>query len=127
MRVEVFVWAVAIAVGLAAGTWSALTSAPENPLSRAALALTLSSAQSAELPAETVRADTQGSPSLGVQVATWVSHAVLDFLKTAWWVLPLPILFSLWRQFRAYEVCRACGSRELVPVVTPHGLEPPVF
>jgi hypothetical protein len=56
---------------------------------------------------------------------TWITRKLVDFLKTAWWVLPLPILFSLWRQFRGYEVCGHCGSRELVPVVVPHGDEPP--
>jgi hypothetical protein len=61
-----------------------------------------------------------------MRIADSIYSVVAGFLKAAWWVLPIPIFFSLWRQLKHYEVCRVCGSRDLVPVVAPHGEEPPL-
>jgi hypothetical protein len=120
-RTEVSVWAVAIIVGLAAGTWSAATSSSAPSLSGTLPSLSLSSAQPAEQPVEALAAEDRDEQGAGMRFAIWARYVVLDFLRTAWWVLPLPILFSLWRQRRKYPVCAACGSRTVVPVVAPHG------
>jgi hypothetical protein len=120
-RTEVSIWAVAIMVGLIFGTWSATGSSSGSSLSGALPALSFSSTQRVEQPVETVAPDNRNTQSPGMRFALWARSIVLDFLRTAWWVLPLPILFSLWRQRRKYPVCAACGSRTVVPVVAPHG------
>ncbi len=124
LRVESTVWMVAILVGLVAGAWSAATSPSAPPLSHVLSALTFSSEQSIEQTA-TAQDDVPAAPSVRMQLLTWTYRKILDFVKTAWWILPIPILFSLWRQFRQYEVCAACGSRSLEPIVAPHGELPP--
>jgi len=124
LRTEGTIWVVAISVGLVAGTWSAATSPSAPPLSHVLSALTLSSEQSIEQP-QTAQDDVAAAPSLSMQLLTWTYRKILDFVRTAWWVLPIPILFSLWRQFRPYEVCAACGSRDLEPIAVPHGDLPP--
>jgi hypothetical protein len=122
LKVESSVWAVAILVGLLAGTFSAVKSESGPSLSRVLQSVTLSAAQPAETQTEARR-----SESTGMLFMTWITRTLADFLKTAWWVLPIPILFSVWRQFKGYEVCGHCGARELVPVVVTHGEEPPVW
>jgi hypothetical protein len=89
--------------------------------------VSLSITQPAEQSADVQQTETLGTQSTGVLFMTWFTKTLADFLKTAWWVLPIPIIFSLWRQFRPYEVCGHCGERELVPVVVQHGEEPPLF
>lgn len=119
-RTELTIWLVALTIGAAAGMWSAATSARANPLSRAAPALTLSSVQAA--PAEP--ADDAGQPARGgssPEALVWLTHVTVAFLKVAWWVLLLPIGFSIWRQWSTYPVCAACGSRRLGEVPTAHG------
>ena len=124
-RVESSIWTLAIVVGLFAGTFSAVRSESGPSLSHVLQSVRLSAAQTTEFPADVQQTDTRGSQSVGMLFTTWVTRTIVDFLKTAWWVLPLPILFSVWRQFRGYEVCGHCGARELVPVVVPHGDERP--
>ena len=127
LKVESSIWVLAIVVGLFAGTFSAARSDSGPTLSRVLQSVSLSASQPAEQPAEVRQTDTSGSQSTGMLFLTWITRTVADFLKTAWWVLLLPILFSVWRQFKGYEVCGHCGSRELAPVVAPHGEEPPVI
>ncbi|UCD23909.1 MAG: hypothetical protein JSW51_12890 [Gemmatimonadota bacterium] len=124
-RVEVSVWAVAIMIGLIAGVWSAATSSSSPTLSRAMQTITLSTVESVDQPLESSAATNPNASSLRMEFVTWARGVLLDFLRTAWWVLPLPIAFSLWRQFKKRPVCAACGSRELVPVVVEHGEFPP--
>ncbi len=124
LRAESTVWAVAIFVGLVAGTWSAATSPSAPPLNRVLSAFTLSSEQPIEQP-QTAQGDVPVAPNRSMQLVTWTYRKILDFVKMAWWVLPIPILVSLWRQFRQYEVCAACGSRKLEPIIAPHGDLPP--
>ena len=127
LRVEVSVWAAAILVGLVAGFWSAATSSSNPALSRAVQAVTLSSVEAAEQPAAPAAADNPSARGLQMDSLAWAKDLLLKFLRTAWWVLPLPIGFSLWRQFKKHPVCAACGSRELVPVVVEHGEIPPAM
>ncbi len=126
-KVESSIWALAIVVGLFAGTFSAAKSESGPSLSTVLQSVSLSVAQPAHQPAEVQQSDARGSQSTGMLFMSWITRTLVDFLKTAWWVLPIPILFSVWRQFRGYEVCGHCGERELVPVVVLHGDEPPVF
>jgi hypothetical protein len=127
LKVESSIWAVAIVVGLFAGTFSAAKPDSGPSLSHVLQSVNLSVAQAAQQPAEIEQTETSGSQSTGVLFVTWFTSTLIDFLKTAWWVLPIPVLFSLWRQFKPYEVCGHCGARELVPVEVPHGEAPPVF
>lgn len=124
---ESSIWAVAIVIGLFAGTLSAVKSDAGPALGEAIQSVTLSVAQPVEQPEEVAQKETRVPQSTGMQLFTWSTRALVDFLKTAWWVLPIPILFSLWRQFRGYEVCGHCGARELVPVEVQYGDEPPFF
>ena len=60
------------------------------------------------------------------------SHGAYEIVL--WCLLILPgLIYSLWRVTTRSDVCRACGSSELVPATSPvgkkllveHGLEPP--
>jgi hypothetical protein len=126
LKVESSIWGVAIVIGLLAGTWSAITSPKEEPISRALQSLSLTTAQPADQSVADPQTTSRESQSPGMRVADSVYASVISFLKSAWWVLPIPIFFSIWRQLKHYEVCRVCGSRELVPVIAPHGEELPL-
>lgn len=125
LRVEATVWMAAILVGLVAGVWSAATSSSDPSLSRALQVVTQSSA--VEPPAESATAGNRNTQSLQVRSAVWARGLLLDFLRTAWWVLPLPLAFSFWRQFKKRQVCAACGSRRLAPVQVDYGEQPPAM
>ena len=58
------------------------------------------------------REDTRG---VAMQVGGWLLDKALAFIRVAWWLLPLPIVFSCWRQFRTVPVCAHCASRNLMP------------
>ena len=124
-RIEVSVWSVAMLVGLVAGIWSAAISSSNPTLNRAIQTITLSSVESVEQPVEPVATDNPNASSLSMEFIAWARGLLLNFLRTAWWVLPLPFAFSLWRQFKKHPVCAACGSRELAPVLVDHGELPP--
>ena len=126
-RIEFSVWTIAILVGLVAGIWSAATSSSTHTLSRAIQTITLSSVESVEQPVGPAVADNPSARSLRMEFVAWARGLLLNFLGTAWWVLPLPIAFSLWRQFKKHQVCAACGSRQLAPVVVEHGELPPAI
>ncbi|UCG86603.1 MAG: hypothetical protein JSW71_22340 [Gemmatimonadota bacterium] len=124
-RIEAFVWIAAIVVGLVAGAWSAVTSSSAPSLSRALQAITVSAAEPGEPQPESATAGSRDTESLQLRFALWARGVVADFLRTAWWVLPLPLAFSFWRQFKKHQVCAACGSRRLAPVEVEHGDLPP--
>jgi len=126
LKTELTIWLVAMAIGAAAGAWSAVTTPSRAPLGRTMQSMALSSVQSADaLPARTVN-DPPAAGGPGSQFLGWLLDVAVAFLKTAWWALPIPIAFSIWRQSRAHPVCRACGSRTLTEVITPHGALPPL-
>ena len=124
-RIEASVWSLAILVGLVAGAWSAATSSSSPALSRAIQTVTLSSVESVEQPVEPAVVDNPNAQSLRMEFVAWTRGLLLKFLRTAWWVLPLPIGFSLWRQFKKHPVCAGCGSRELAAVLVDYGELPP--
>lgn len=126
LKVEVAIWTTAILVGLVAGIWSAGSEQSGRPITRALQSLAFTSAQPDDSPAEISQGGARQPRNTGIRTIEAAYGMVGNFLRTAWWVLPLPILFSLWRQAKHYEVCRVCGSRDVVPVEAPHGWEPPL-
>jgi hypothetical protein len=127
LRTEATVWLVAIAIGGAAGLWSAINSPSSEPLSRSVQSMALSVVHPADAPP--AENDVAAAPAggTGTQLLGWLVGIVIAFVKIAWWVLPIPILFSLWRQTRSHAICRACGSRALEELITPHGALPPAI
>jgi len=111
-RVEAGVWLVAVFVGLAVGVSSTIEG-PTAESGRTVSALAAVTAQSVD--AETAQVPDQGTRSNPtLQVSNWIRAKVALFLRSAWWVLPIPILFSLWRQTSKRDGCPKCGSRQLV-------------
>lgn len=126
LRAELTIWALALAIGTMAGLWSAATSPARAPLSQTVQAMALSAVQAPD--AGTPPADeAPATPASGSQTLGWAMGLVLAFLRSAWWVLPIPFAFSIWRQVRTYPVCRTCGSRNLTALATTHGALPPAF
>lgn len=119
-RAEVSVWFVALTVGAAAGLVSVVATsgpAPEAPeLQRMALSVV---GEADAIPTATEPGESSSTGNVGLRFAVWGRDVLLDFLRVAWWVLPFPMLFSLWRQFAEREGCAHCGSRHLV-AVDPH-------
>ncbi len=117
-RVEVALWALAITVGLGAGFVSMVRGAADHAGPRELQAFAISSVRAADaVPAEAAPAEPAPRPSSVVAgVIEWVLGAVLDFVRSFWWVLPIPVAFSVWRQFATHPGCLACGSRNLVPI-----------
>ena len=70
-------------------------------------------------PAEVEAGNSGSRPTSTLAVAAWARDVVLDFARTAWWALLVPVLFSLWRQSATYEACIHCQSRKLVPIEAP--------
>ena len=120
LRAEVTVWFVAILIGAGAGVVSIFTTPTETPDSPELQRFAMSIMQPSEGPSEPVtRQGPMGSENSMTRVAVWARDVVLDFVRSAWWVLPFPILFSLWRQFSTREGCIECRSRQLVEVESP--------
>lgn len=118
LRTEVTVWIVALAVGAGAGVTSLFTSAgpaPKAPeLQRMALSVV---GPSEAVPAPVAQPEESStSGGTGLRFAVWARDLALDFLRVAWWVLPIPVLFSLWRQVAEREGCAHCRSGRLIPV-----------
>jgi hypothetical protein len=127
LRTEATVWLAAIAIGGAAGLWSAATSPSREPLNRSMQSMALSVVHPANTPPATSDAATPPAGGTGTQLIGWLINLAVAFVKAAWWVLPVPVAFSLWRQMRSFPACRACGSRELEELLTPHGALPPAI
>lgn len=127
LRTELTVWLLAIALGGATGLWSAVASPSREPIGRTVQTMALSVVQSAEAPASPDEVAAASTGSTQSRLLGWLLDIVLAFVKAAWWVLPIPLVFSLWRQSRHYGECRACGSRALDELVTPHGALPPTI
>jgi hypothetical protein len=114
LRTEATVWLVAILIGLTAGAWHAVTSPGRSSLP----AISQLSMVAAPVEQPAVPAPDGGGPrNVAVQVGGWLFDRLVQFLRVAWWALPIPILFSTWRQGKKYPVCVRCGSRRLEPAV----------
>jgi hypothetical protein len=112
MRTEASLWGVALALGLSIGAWQAVTTSTPT----AALGLSAVSAVNAE-PAEAnaVTHDHGAPKNAVVQIGSWLLERAIAFVRVAWWTLPIPLLFSIWRQVATRPVCAHCGSRRLIP------------
>jgi len=114
LRTEAMVWLAAVVVGLTAGAWHAVMSPTHTNLP----AVSQLSVVAAPVDQPVVPASDAGGPSnIVVQIGGWLFDRLVQFLQVAWWALPIPILFSTWRQAKKYPVCVHCGSRRLEPAV----------
>ena len=114
LRVEAGVWLVAVFVGLAVGVSSTIEG-PAADTGTSVTAFAAVAARSVDAEAARVPADQEVRSSLTLQVSNWIRAKVALFLRSAWWALPIPILFSLWRQMSKRDGCPKCGSRKLIP------------
>lgn len=112
LRTESSLWSVALLVGIGFGLWQAVTTAPA-PASRSLS--TLSAVSEAPVTGAIVTHDHGAPRNVVAQVGGWVIDRVVQFVKAAWWTLPIPVLFSMWRQVAKRPVCARCGSRRLIP------------
>jgi hypothetical protein len=112
MRTEASLWGVALAVGLCIGAWNAVTtSTPTTQIGVSALSAVT------EAPSGTNVVDhDHGAPkNIVVQIGGWLIERTVQFVRVAWWTLPIPLLFSFWRQTVKRPVCARCGSLRLIP------------
>ena len=112
LRTEGLVWTVAVAIGLSVGAWQAITT----PDTGGAPVMSRLSAVApvAQEGVPTVQSH-EAPRNVVLQVGSWLVARMLEFLKVAWWALPIPLAFSLWRQRAKRPVCAHCDSRRLIP------------
>ena len=118
LAVEVTLWLVCIGVGLTAGGRAIVTSSPHT-LTTEVQEIALSSVSGSLVAANPVEVATEtayNTDGILFEATAWISDASFSFIKTFWWALIIPALFSLWRQFSKYQGCRVCGSKELTPI-----------
>ena len=118
LAVEVTLWLVCIGVGLTAGGRAIVTSSPHT-LTTEVQEIALSSVSGSFVAANPVEVATEtayNTDRILFEATAWISDASFSFIKTFWWALIIPALFSLWRQFSKYPGCRVCGSKELTPI-----------
>jgi hypothetical protein len=118
---EVSLWLCGIGVGLVTGAYRALVS-PTHPVPAEEVQQRMLSAvsQSFAVPDPTAATETvYNADNIFFEFTAWFSDVSFEFVGTFWWALLIPVVFSLWRQCSKYQGCRACGSRNLVPIETP--------
>jgi len=111
MRTEATLWGVALVLGLSVGAWQAVTS------SAGAGVTGMSQLSVVTAPAEAPAAqaiDHVPPRNVIVSVGSWLVGRFASFVRVAWWALPIPLFFSLWRQVARRPVCARCGSRRLI-------------
>lgn len=119
LAVEVTLWLVGIGMGLTAGGWRAIGTPSPHALTREVQEIMLSSVSGSFVAANPVEVATEtiyNTDRILFGITGWLSDVSFGFIKTFWWALIIPVLFSLWRQFSKYQGCRACGSKELTPI-----------
>jgi hypothetical protein len=111
---ESYVWAGAVVLGLMSGAWNANTSPPANELTQP---MRLSSVTApVDANQDPVVNGPESARSVVMQIGGWIMQKAIAFVRVAWWLLPIPIVFSLWRQFRTVPICAHCDSANLVAV-----------
>jgi len=111
MRTEATLWGVALVVGLSVGAWQAVTSSAGAGV--AGMSQLSVVATPAEAP-EVQQIDHVPPRNVVVTVGSWLLDRFASFVRVAWWALPIPLFFSLWRQFARRPACARCGSRRLI-------------
>jgi hypothetical protein len=115
LRTEATLWIAAVVIGLSAGAWQALTSAPAGTPPAMMSGLSIAAPETNE-PAAAVHSHTRDAPRNAVlAIGDWLVRRVFGFLKVAWWAIPIPLAFSVWRQRTRRPICAHCGSRRLIP------------
>lgn len=117
LRVEASLWAVAVLIGLSAGAWQALTESSDTAPNAVASALSIA-APASDATASPPAITQAGPRNVVLEVGDWLIRRMFGFLKVAWWAVPIPLAFSLWRQRTKYPVCAHCGSRRLIPAAS---------
>ncbi len=113
-RTESSVWAGAVVLGLMVGAWNAITSPEATDLTQPIQLSTVTAPVDANQdPVVTGRGSVR---SVVMQAGGWILQKTIAFVRVAWWLLPIPIVFSLWRQFRTVPICAHCQSANLVAV-----------
>jgi len=119
LAVEVTLWLLGIGLGLTAGAWRAVTTSSPRTLTTEVQEIALSSVSGSfvtENPVEVTTETAYNTDRILFETTAWLFDVSFGFIKTFWWALIIPVLFSLWRQFSKYQGCRACGSKELTPI-----------
>ncbi len=119
LSVEVTIWLVGIGLGLTAGGWRAIGNPSPRALTTEVQEIALSSVSEsfvAANPGEVATETAYNTDRILSETTAWLSDVSFGFIKTFWWAMVIPVLFSLWRQFSKYQGCRACGSKELMPI-----------
>ncbi len=119
LAVEVTLWFVGIGMGLSAGWWRAISTSSPRALTAEVQEIALSAISGSFVAANPVEVATEtayNTDRILFEITTWLSDVSFSFIKTFWWALIIPVLFSLWRQCSKYQGCRACGSKELRPI-----------
>ena len=119
LAVEVTLWLLGIGLGLTAGAWRAVTTSSPRALTTQVQEIALSSVSGSFVAANPVEVATEtayDTDRILAETTAWLTDVSFGFIKTFWWAMVIPVLFSLWRQFSKYQGCRACGSKELRPI-----------
>lgn len=119
LGVEVTLWLVGIGMGLTAGGWRAIVTPSPHALTTEVQEIALSSVSGsfvAANPGEVATKTVYNTDRILLETTAWLSDVAFGFIKTFWWALIIPVLFSLWRQFSKYQGCRACGCKELTAI-----------
>ncbi|MGD8726505.1 MAG: hypothetical protein PVH40_02615 [Gemmatimonadales bacterium] len=114
LRVEASLWAIAVCVGMIVGVSSTIEG-PASPAGAGVTALTAVTSLEAAPQPPGMALDRGARQSVTLRISNWIRGKLGLFLRSAWWVLPIPILFSVWRQASKRAGCPKCGSRKLIP------------
>lgn len=112
MRTEATVWTVALLAGMLFGVWQAATAS--SPVGVPGMSRLSAVAVEPVEQSAVVTHDPAPPRSVAVSVGSWLVERLARFVRVAWWALPIPLLFSLWRQFAKRPACAHCGSRRIV-------------
>ena len=111
LRTETTVWGIALVVGVSFGVWQALAA----PAAVSVPAMAQLSVVRAPVEQSSAVTHEPAPPrNIAVGVGGWMVDRFVQFVRVAWWALPIPLLFSLWRQFATRPACARCGSRRIV-------------
>lgn len=114
MRAEAMVWGVALLMGMSVGLWQAATTTAAAGVPGMSRLSTVTAEPVEQSAAVTHEHEPAPPRTVAVTVGGWLVERLARFIQVAWWALPIPLLFSLWRQFAKRPTCARCGSRRIV-------------